>query len=275
MNKQFYVALITPFHKDKTVDYKALKNIMEKLLDEGCDGFIVNGTTAESCVLSEKEKFTILQFVIDYVNGQIPIWFGCGSNDTMETLRLCKKSIQYDITGVLLVTPYYNKPTQNGLFAHFDYIASNVNIAIMLYQVPSRTAVAMSAETIEKLIEKNKNIIALKYADHNYELIDKILMNYPEFIIYSGEDGDYINGFKHGMHGIISVMGHVLLKEMKENNNLSDAAGLLFKESSPSPIKYWLSKEGLCEDVVRLPLVPIEKDLENEIDLWRIRHKNI
>lgn len=275
MNEQFYVALITPFHKDKTVDFMALKNIMEKLLDEGCDGFIVNGTTAESCVLSEKEKFTILQFVIDYVNGRVPIWFGCGSNDTMETLRLCKKSMHYDITGVLLVTPYYNKPTQNGLFAHFDYIASNVNVPIMLYQVPSRTAVAMSAETIEKLIEKNKNIIALKYADHNYELIDRILMNYPEFIIYSGEDGDYINGFKHGMRGIISVMGHVLLKEMKEKNNLNDAASLLFKESSPSPIKFWLSKENLCENVVRLPLVPIEKDLENEIDLWRIRHKNI
>lgn len=273
------VALITPFTKENSVDYPALKKIIARLLKEGVDGFIVCGTTGETPTLKEEEKFEILSFVINETQHMVELWFGCGTNDTLESIRLCQKASTYDIDGVLLVTPYYNKPSQRGLYQHFHMIADICEKPIMLYNIPSRTGVQLTQQTIEKLLCNHANIIALKQACDDLDTVRYLKDRYPNFKIYSGEDGALDEGIDAGMDGLISVMAHINLKRIKQfidegrmdnkqRKQLKLDAQVVFLESSPSCIKYLLSRRKECENILRLPLCSVSFETQNILDAY-------
>lgn len=268
-------ALVTPFNKHGDIDYPSLAKIIEDQINQGCQGFIVCGTTSEAPTLSEQEKFSILSFVIHQTKHRVPLWFGCGTNDTKQTIQLCLKAQAYDIQGLLIVTPYYNKPSQEGLYQHFKAISDAVFKDIMVYNVPSRTGIEISYETLRRLIMECPNIKSLKHASHAFDIVQKIHEEFPEFEIYSGEDGSFEEGKQMGMCGLISVMSHYNMKEIiaYEQNpdkqtleKLYETAYYTFMESSPAPIKYMLFKQGLCDNVLRLPLCPISKETAQKID---------
>lgn len=268
-------ALITPFQEDGSIDFIALKGIIQEQLQNGVDGFIVCGTTAEAPTLSEEEKFSILAFVLEETKHQVEIWFGCGCNDTQATISLCKKAQGYDIDGVLLVTPYYNKPSQEGLYAHYKTIANQIQTKIMLYDVPSRTGVSLEWSTTDRLLQECSNIVALKHASHDLSGIQKLHQKYPHFQIYSGEDNYFMEGKAAGMCGIISVMSHIHLRKMREcieeeNQELVEelvcSAAYVFMGGSPVTLKYILMKLNRCKNIVRLPLVPLTQDLQSIVD---------
>lgn len=272
---QILTALITPFQANGAIDYKALDRLVQQQIDQGVDGLIVCGTTAESACLSEHERFDLLRWVQYRCKGKVPIWFGCGTNNTQETLRLVNKASYYDIEGVLLVTPYYNKPSQEGLYMHFKSIANQTNAKIMLYQVYSRCGVQFEENTLVRLFEECENIVALKHASDDYALIKRLHLRFPEILLYSGEDKTFYQGIDHGLHGLISVMSNAFLSHIKEalscmdekvRKDLITRAELSFLECSPSAIKYILYCQGMCENILRLPLVPISKDAQLTID---------
>lgn len=273
------VALITPFTKTGDVDYIALKKIIGRLMYEGVDGFIVCGTTAETPTLSIEERFSILSFVEQQTKHQVTIWFGCGSNDTQTTIQLCKEAQKHDIDGVLLVTPYYNRPSQEGIYQHFYTIAHSIQTNIMLYNIPSRCCVELQPSTIHRLIDSCENIKALKQASRDMECVRIVKEQHPEFLIYSGEDGFLDEGLDAGMNGMISVMGHCNLPLIKTfllgdriNNRirkqLNKEATLVFMEPSPSCIKYLLSKKGDCLNYLRLPMTCISERTKEILDAY-------
>ncbi len=272
---QVMTALITPFQKNGSIDYDALDRLIDEQLALAADGLIICGTTAETPCLKEHERFDLLRWIIHRVNHRTQLWFGCGINQTKETIRLVQKAANYDIDGVLLVTPYYNKPSQAGLYAHFAAIAENCEMPIMLYQVPSRCGVRFEASTLIKLFQNYPNITALKHADNDYELIQALHEQFPRIAFYSGEDKTFYEGINKGLSGLISVMSNAFLTEMKQYlkqpsqvqmDTLKQIADMVFLECSPSAIKYILSRQGKCENILRLPLVPLSTDAETVID---------
>lgn len=274
---QIMSALVTPFTSRGKIDYEALGKMVDDQLACGVAGFIVCGTTGEAATMKEYERFDVLRFVIDRTHHQVEIWFGCGTNHTKETLSLVKKAANYDIDGLLLVTPYYNKPSQQGLYRHFQTIADSTDLSIMLYEVAARCGVAFEAETLAKLFRDCPNITALKYAGHDYATMASLHEHYPEIRLYSGEDATFYEGMDCGFSGVISVMSNVYLKEMKEyvqtrseqlRHYLQQVAALCFLECSPSAIKYMLHREGKCENALRLPLVPISAAAMQMIDAF-------
>lgn len=276
-------ALITPFKKNGSIDYEALDGILQEQLLQGVDGLIVCGTTAETPCLKEHERFDLLRWILNRTHHQVEIWFGCGTNNTQETMHLVKKASLYDIDGVLLVTPYYNKPSQAGLYRHFKTIAESSDLDIMLYQVPSRCGIAFEATTLQHLFTTCPNIKALKHASDDYELIASLKQRFPHISFYSGEDKTFFQGMGKGLDGLISVMSNAYLKEVKayvEHPSLKQEAYLkqlstcVFQECSPSAIKYMMSKLGKCENVVRLPLVPISHTTAKKIDAFMANDKN-
>ncbi len=280
---QIMSALVTPFMKSGAIDYEALGNMVEEQLTQGVDGLIVCGTTGEAATMKEYERFDVLRFVIDRTHHQVPLWFGCGTNHTKETLSLVKKVANYDIDGLLLVTPYYNKPSQQGLYRHFQTIAESTQLNIMLYEVASRCGVAFEKETLCRLFHDCPNITAFKYAGHDYSLITSLHKSHPRIHLYSGEDATFYEGMDHGLSGVISVMSNVYLKEMKEyvetrsdhlKQYLQQVAALCFLECSPSAIKYMLYRERKCENCLRLPLVPLSNASAQMIDTF-MKHDKI
>lgn len=274
---QVMTALITPFKTNGKIDYSALGNLIREQLEEGIQGFIVCGTTAETPTLKEHEKFDILSYVIEQVNDRVPIWFGCGTNNTKETLRLVKKASYYDISGLLLVTPYYNKPSQNGLYMHFQTIAHSTDMNIMLYQVPGRCGVHFEERTLVRLFKECPNITALKHASDDYELIAHLHQQFPHIQLYSGEDKTFMKGIDQGLSGLVSVMSNFRLSAIRAYLCQPDAAhaayleqlsALTFLESSPAAIKYMLAKEGKCQNILRLPLVPLSHGAAKQIDAF-------
>lgn len=278
MNKVM-VALITPFTEDNKVDYHALDHLITRLLKEGCDGFIVCGTTAETPTLSKHERYTILRHVIRKTRKRAEIWFGCGNNDTEATLQNALEASKEEIDGVLLVTPYYNRPSQEGIYQHFHYIAQRTSCPIMIYNIPSRTGVELHIDTLRRLIKDHPSITALKHASHDLKGIAQLKHDFPDFQIYSGEDGYFDEGIAQGMDGLISVMGHVFLPQIKAflcderrdhhlYRQLQQAAAYTFLEPSPAPVKYMLMLRGECEHRLRLPMTPLSKDGIQKIDQW-------
>ena len=281
MTKRCMVALITPFHADGSIDYMSMARLIRRLLKEGCDGFIVCGTTAETPTLRKEERRQILRFVISQVKGKAAIYYGCGSNDTLATIAACKEVEKEAIDGVLLVTPYYNKPSQEGLYRHFSAISQATTLPIMLYQVPARCGVAMEAETIIRLAHDHETIKALKFASSDFALIRKVKEN-CDLTIYSGEDEMLLEGLEEGMQGIISVSAHLILPQIKKlmeqyeqscidpllHLQIKAYARHLFMESSPAPLKYLLSKREECENVLRLPLVGVSAQTQKTLDAF-------
>ena len=253
--------------------------LIERLLQEGADGFVVCGTTAETPTLMEEEKLEILRFVIEKVKHRCEIWMGCGSNCTASTCSMIRRLNSYDIDGYLLVVPYYNKPSQQGIYQHFAACAHVSEKPIMLYNIPSRCKVALAYETLYQLVHDFSNIVALKHANSDFSIVENIKRDVSSFLVYSGEDELLDESIDAGMDGIISVMAHDNLLEMKRfleegrkdnvlRKRLKKEASIVFMEPSPACIKYILHKKGECENILRLPMTSITKSTKDVIDAY-------
>lgn len=278
MNNKFKglgVAMVTPFTQNKEIDYDATKRLVESLIGGGVNYLVVLGTTGESATLSDKEKKALVKFVIKQTNKRVPIVVGVGGNDTKHVIEAIGSYDYDDIDAILSVTPYYNKPSQKGLELHFKEVASNSPVPVILYNVPGRTGVNMTAETTLKLAQV-PNIIAVKEASGNLSQISYILRDKPkDFLAISGDDGLTLPQLAMGMDGVISVLGNAFPKPFSEminlamNGNFTEARKIYFKlielidalfvEGSPAGVKAALNIQGMMENSLRLPLAPISE----------------
>ena len=280
-------ALATPFDKDFNVDYNALRKICKHQVEGGVDAIIVLGTTGESPVIDNSEREKIVATVLETVEGKAKIIVGTGTNDTRKVVSLNKLAENQNADGVLIVNPYYNKGTQDSLVEHYKHISERTTLPIILYNVPSRTGMNLLPETVVRIREACSNVIGIKEASGNISQIAHLISIKPEdFLVYSGNDDQTLPIMALGGKGIISVFSNVYPKELKsltsaiEKNDIKKAQKLnnkylammnaLFIEASPSPLKYVMSKKGMCENVVRLPLARVngksEKILDAEIN---------
>lgn len=267
------IALVTPFKTDLSVDYKALQHLVEYQVSSGADFLAVLCTTAETPTLTPEERAMVKKVVIEQVHGRIPIVIGCGGNNTMAVVDELKNGDWKGVDAVLSVVPYYNKPSQEGLYQHFMAIANASPVPVILYNVPGRVGVNMSAATTLRLANDNSNIIAIKEASGNFDQIDDIIKNKPRnFTVLSGDDGITFPLITLGAEGVISVIGNAFPREFAKmvrlalngdyNNALTihhrfkELFSLLFVDGNPAGVKAMLSAMGYCENVLRLPLVP-------------------
>lgn len=267
------IALITPFTKDGAVDYDALHRLLDYQLSNGADFLCILATTGETPCLTPEEKATIKQVVVDKVAGRIPILMGCGGFNTAAVVKELKEGDFSGIDGILSVCPYYNKPSQEGIYQHFKSIAQATKLPVVLYNVPGRTGINMKAETTVRLAMDCKNIVAIKEASGNLEQVDEIIKNKPDdFDVISGDDALTYQMVACGAVGVISVIGNALPKEFSrmirlEFNNEYAAArkihykfielySLLFVDGNPAGVKALLHEMGFIDNILRLPLVP-------------------
>ena len=267
------IALITPFCEDGSVDYKSLVRLMEYQLDNGADFFCILATTGETPCLTKDEKQKIKDLVVSTVKGRVPILMGCGGNNTAAVVEELKTGDFRGIDGVLSVCPYYNKPSQEGLYQHFKAIAAATSLPVVLYNVPGRTGVNLKAETTERLARDCENIVAIKEASGSLEQVDEIIKNKPkDFAVISGDDALTFPMISCGAEGVISVIGNALPKEFsrmirlefkgeyegarKIHHRFTELFSLLFVDGNPAGVKAMLHEMGFIENVLRLPLVP-------------------
>ncbi len=267
------VALITPFKEDGSVDYPALMRMVDHLVQNGADFLCVLGTTAETPTLTKEEKQEITRLVVDRVNGRIPIMLGCGGNNTQAIIDSLKNDDFTGIDAILSVVPYYNKPSQEGIYQHYKAIAQSTDLPIVLYNVPGRTGVNMTAETTLRIARDFKNVIAIKEASGNITQMDDIIKNKPEnFDVISGDDGITFPLITLGAVGVISVIGNAFPKEfsrmtrlalqgdyanaLKIHHSFTELFSLLFVDGNPAGVKAMLNAMGMIENRLRLPLVP-------------------
>ena len=267
------IALVTPFLEDGSVDYKALIRLVEYQLDNGADFFCILATTGETPTLTADEKQKIKDLVVDLVGGRVPILMGCGGYNTAEIVQELKTRDFKGIDGVLSVCPYYNKPSQEGLYQHFKAIAAATSLPVVLYNVPGRTGVNMKAETTVRLARDCQNIVAIKEASGNLEQVDEIIKNKPkDFDVISGDDALTFPMISCGAVGVISVIGNALPREFskmirlqmkgeydgarKIHHRFIDLFSLLFVDGNPAGVKAMLHEMGYIQNVLRLPLVP-------------------
>ena len=279
------VALITPMFSDGRVDYESLNNLIDFHIDAGTSSIVSVGTTGESATVGVREHLKIIDHTIKYAARRIPVIAGTGANSTSEAIELTQEAKNFGADACLLVTPYYNKPTQEGLFQHFKLIAESVSIDQILYNVPGRTAVDMSADTTSRLSEIS-NIIGIKDATGDLSVIKDLVAKCPEdFLLLTGDDATAIDFILLGGHGGISVTANVTPKELQKaylaaisgnaelakklNNELSGLHKNLFIESNPIPVKWALHKMGKCDSGIRLPLLELSDQcrtvLENDL----------
>jgi len=282
------VALITPMYENGDVDFDALENLVNFHIESGTKAIVSVGTTGESATLNHGEHIQVMKKTIEFSNGRIPVIAGTGANSTSEAIELTQAAKDMNADACLLVTPYYNKPTQEGLYQHYKKIAESVEIDQILYNVPGRTGVDMSVDTVARLADI-PNIIGVKDATGDLNVAKSLIQKCPEsFILLSGDDGTAIDFILMGGHGGISVTANVAPKEIASayeyairgnsekakhiDLDLSNLHSHLFIESNPIPVKWAMHRMGFCESGIRLPLLPasdtvkevIEKDL-NEL----------
>ena len=267
------VALITPFKTDESIDFDALARIVEHQIKNGTDYLVVCGTTAETPTLTEKEKDEVTRFVINCVAGRLPIVLGVGGNNTKAVVEKLKKFEYNGVDAILSVTPYYNKPSQEGLYQHYAAIAKASPLLVILYNVPGRTGVNMLSATTLRLANEFKNICAIKEASGNFSQIDEIIKNKPaDFMVISGDDGITFPLITLGAVGVISVIGNAFPREFSRMVRLAldgdynsartihyrftELIELLFVEGNPAGVKSMLAVMGFIENKLRLPLVP-------------------
>ncbi|MBI5047435.1 MAG: 4-hydroxy-tetrahydrodipicolinate synthase [Deltaproteobacteria bacterium] len=282
MFKGSMTAIVTPF-KNGRLDEKAFKGLIEFQIKNGTDGIVPCGTTGESATLSYEEHERVVELAVEHVNGRIPVIAGTGSNSTAETIMLTKHAERAGADAALLITPYYNKPTQEGLYQHYKAAAKEVKIPIILYNVPGRTGVNMLPETVARLSEV-KNIIGIKEATGNLQQVsDTIELCRKGFIILSGDDFITLPILGIGGHGVISVTSNITPKDIKQmcdaffDGNLEKARKLhyklqplhraMFMETNPIPVKTALAMMGKIEEELRLPLVRMGE--VNKKKLWK------
>lgn len=268
------VALVTPMNADTSIDWQALHDLVEWHLEEGTHAIVAVGTTGESPTLAIDEHIDVIRRVVDQVDGRIPVIAGTGANSTSEAVELTKAAKDVGVDACLLVTPYYNKPSQDGLFKHFAHIAQAVDIPQILYNVPSRTAVDLKPQTVGRL-SRYPNIVGIKEATGDLARLTHLKpLVVPGFILLSGDDETTFDFMKHGGHGAISVTANVApgqvadmcdliadgeLEEAKSiHDDLMPMHKALFLESNPIPVKWALEQLGQCGGTLRLPLTPLD-----------------
>ena len=267
------IALITPFKEDESVDYEALLKLVEYQIQNATDYLVVLGTTAETSTLTEEEQSEIVRAVVTQVNRRIPVVQGVSGNFTRAVVKKLKEGNYQGIDAILSVVPYYNKPSQEGIYQHFKAIAEATDLPVILYNVPGRTGTNMSAETTVRIAHEFEHVIAVKEASGNFAQIDAILKNKPDhFQVISGDDGITFPMIALGAVGVISVLGNAFPGDFSRMVNLALAGDydsartihsrmtemieLLFVDGSPAGVKSLLNVMGFCQNKLRLPLVP-------------------
>lgn len=270
---QLLTAMVTPFDPQGNIDFPATKSLINYLLNNGTDGLVVAGTTGESPTLTMEEKTALFQYVVQVVDGRVPVIAGTGTNSTAESIHLTQIADHCGVDGVMLVTPYYNKPSQEGIFQHTKAIAESTHLPVMLYNIPGRCSVNMSEDTAIRL-SQIQNIVAIKEASGDLDAIANIIQGTPEeFYVYSGDDSLALAIMSIGGHGVVSVASHIIGNEMSDmikavqQGNIPSASKLhrellslmkaLFAAPNPTPVKAALEMQGIHAGSVRLPLVPL------------------
>ena len=275
-------ALITPFGPDGSVNYAKLEELINKQIEDGVDGLVICGTTGESATLTEKEHMDVIRESVKFVNGRVPVIAGTGSNCTQTAIEMSKEAEEYGADGLLLVSPYYNKATAEGMYEHFADTANAVNIPVILYNIPGRTGVNIEPETVYRLAKDVKNIVAVKEASGNISNIAKIaaLTAGLDFDIYSGNDDQVVALCAMGGKGVISVVSHIIPKEMHDlvmsfingdakksleiQNKYLSLINTLFIDVNPIPVKEAMNLLGYEVGGYRKPLTPMS-DAHREI----------
>jgi 4-hydroxy-tetrahydrodipicolinate synthase len=274
-------AMVTPFDSKGNIDFEKTTQLITYLIKNGTDSVVVAGTTGESPTLSTEEKLALFTHVVKVADGRIPVIAGTGSNNTRASIDLTKKAEAIGVDAIMLVAPYYNKPSQEGLYQHFKAIASETSLPVMLYNIPGRSVVNMSVDTIVRLAAE-ENIVAVKEASGNLDAMTEIIANTPEdFLLYSGDDGLTLPVLSIGGNGIVSVASHILGNEMqdmiasfetgeyakaaKQHQILLPVMKGLFNAPSPTPVKTALQLKGLDVGGVRLPLIPLSEQERNDL----------
>ncbi|MGX9133717.1 4-hydroxy-tetrahydrodipicolinate synthase [Rummeliibacillus sp. JY-2-4R] len=278
-------AMITPFHENGSIHYPMVSELVEHLISNGTDSIVVCGTTGESPTLSHEEKVNLFQFVVKTVDKRIPVIAGTGSNNTQNSIDLTKEAESAGVDGIMLVAPYYNKPSQLGLYTHFATIAKSTSLPIMVYNIPGRSIVNILPQTIIEL-SRVPNIKIVKEASGNLDQMTEILASSPHgFKVYSGDDGLTLPLLAIGGSGIVSVASHIVGNDMQrmihafKNGRHAESATIhqallplirgLFATPSPSTLKYALSKLGIGTDTVRLPIVALTDKEKSAFDcIW-------
>lgn len=274
------VALTTPFTHNE-VDYDALRKHLAYLLENEAKSIVVNGTTAENPTLTDEEKEHVLEVVVNYVDGYVPVIAGTGTNNTQKSIQASVRAREIGADAIMLITPYYNKTSQRGLIEHFTTIADAVKLPVVLYNVPSRTNMTIEPETVETLSE-NEYIVALKDATNDFEYLEalKSRLNLAEFALFSGNDDNIVEYYQRGGHGVISVVANVIPKtfqslydakqqgenieaQFKPVKALLDALAV---DVNPVPIKVLTTVEGFGNYEVRLPLVTLQDDDRQKLE---------
>lgn len=267
------VALITPFKADKTIDYDALARLLEYQIKNGVDYLVVLGTTAETATLTRDEKDSLRRFIVDRVGGRVPLVIGIGGNNTMGVIDEIRSTDLSAFSAILSVVPYYNKPSQEGIYQHYSAIAKASPLPVILYNVPGRTGVNMNADTTLRLAADHSNIIGVKEASGNITQMDEIIKRkHPDFMVISGDDGVTFPLITLGAVGVISVIGNAFPREfsrmvrlalngdyapaLKIHHRFTELFSLLFVDGNPAGVKCLLHAMGYIENELRLPLVP-------------------
>ncbi|CAG5081178.1 4-hydroxy-tetrahydrodipicolinate synthase [Parvicella tangerina] len=277
------VALVTPFLESGGVDMAGLQRLVEHNIKNGVDYLVVQGTTGESATLTPEEKQSVLDFVIEVNNGRKPIVLGIGGNNTAAIAKTLQELDPTGIDGILSVSPYYNKPTQEGIYQHYKQLNAVTPLPIILYNVPGRTGSNVTAQTTLRIAKEMKNIVAVKEASGNLEQVMEIIMHKPKgFMVLSGDDALTLPHIAAGGDGVISVVGNAFPKRFsslvhaalegdlttarQHHYDLLEIIPLLFAEGNPAGVKRVLSTLGICKEQLRLPLVPVSKGLAEKLD---------
>lgn len=279
---EIITAMITPFNEDLSIDYVALEKLINHLIETGTDSILVAGTTGETPTLTHEEEAELFLFVKKVVAGRVKVILNAGSNATHTAVESAKKAQELGADAILAVVPYYNKPSQKGIYEHFAAIASAVNLPVILYNIPGRTGVNMQPATVAKLANEFKNIVAVKQSNADLDLISDMKLLCPkDFVIYSGDDSLTLPMLSLGAYGVISVASHIVGKQMKkmisdfksgkveaateEHLKLYPLFRKLFFAPNPVPVKAALAKMGIVKEFVRKPLVVLDEKEINEL----------
>ena len=277
------VALVTPFHESGEVDYNSLESLVQWHIDEGTNGIVSVGTTGESATLSIEEHLEVIKKTVECASGKIPIIAGTGANSTQEAVDLTRESQALGADYSLLVTPYYNKPTQAGLIKHYEKIASEIDMPQILYNVPTRTACDLIPASVD-VLAKIPNIVGIKEAVDETKRINELIeisKKHETFSIYSGDDPTFYNSLTLGSSGVISVAANIIPRsiskicELAFDEDWSNAKDLnyvykelyemLFVQSNPIPVKWMMYKKKLISDIIRLPLTTLDEKYHEDI----------
>ncbi|MDS9471429.1 4-hydroxy-tetrahydrodipicolinate synthase [Sporosarcina pasteurii] len=285
---QIVTAMVTPFDEQGEIDFPATSNLIEYLIANGSDSLVIAGTTGESPTLTDDEKVELFKYTVEVVQGRVPVIAGTGSNNTKASIELTMRAEEVGVNGIMLVSPYYNKPCQEGLYEHFKTIAASTSLPIMLYNIPGRSAVNMEVETTVRLANIS-NIVAIKEASADLDAMAKIIEQTPdEFSLYSGDDSLALPVLAIGGVGVVSVSSHIIGNNMQTmlenftNGDVQQAARdhrrllpvmkAMFATPNPTAVKAALNIKGVDVGGVRLPMIPLNEEQLHELQEVLLTH---